>query len=423
MSDLVVNIPAVTVTAEKPKLTTREDFTNLKRYADALRRGEIGREKIPYKYRAHLPQTQEKAQDIAHQQHKDAEKAQEISTQQGWDKLGKAYGIGMSSLVAVPALSQVAVSAVPRWTPPKPPTFNPSNFVPFGQTGGMGMYVLKQFPAMIGGMIGNEIVQDVARRNGYDGFADWVHRGVRKNENKPGVLASTGYEFLNLGNYVGGWAGNAANKIATKVMYHVPTIPKRVAEVFLRMGDNAGDPNFLKKQLLTKDTFKFLFVPGNDNLVYKLPYRYSGANYDPNLAPAHYGDLIDVGLGKTSFYRAISQDGTQFIDFPVTTVQKEGPFKGFYDAYIRKAYPNRRVQYIDFGDLNSGLNLTGSATPTATEAAAIDLHDATKGVFSLVDPGGHYVRGVENAVYGTDIYKFNPKDYASKYFERADLQE
>jgi hypothetical protein len=36
----------------------------------------------------------------------------------------------------------------------------------------MGTYVLKQFPAMTGGIIGNEIVQGVARRNGYDGFAD-----------------------------------------------------------------------------------------------------------------------------------------------------------------------------------------------------------------------------------------------------------
>lgn len=166
-----------------------------------------------------------------------------------------------------------------------------------------------------------------------------------------------------------------------------------------------------------------MFVPGNDDLVYKLPYRYSGANYDPDLAPAHYGDLIDVGLGKTSFYRAISQDGTQFIDFPVTTFQKEGPFKAFYDAYIRKAYPNRQVKYIDFGDLNSGLGTYHPTTPAATEAAAIDLHDATKGVFSLVDPGGHYVRGAGNAVYGTDIYKFNPEDYVSKYFEKADLKE
>lgn len=105
MSDLVVNIPAVTVTATKPKLTSREDYTNLKRYADAFRRGEIAREKIPYKYRAHLPETREKAQDIAYQQHKDEEKAQDILKQQGWDKLGKAYGIGMSALMAAPVLS------------------------------------------------------------------------------------------------------------------------------------------------------------------------------------------------------------------------------------------------------------------------------------------------------------------------------
>lgn len=83
MSDLVVNIPTVTITAGKPKLTTREDFTNLKRYADAFRRGEISREKIPYKYRAHLPETQEKAQSVEYQQHKDDEKVQEILNQQG----------------------------------------------------------------------------------------------------------------------------------------------------------------------------------------------------------------------------------------------------------------------------------------------------------------------------------------------------
>lgn len=421
MSDLVVNIPAVTVTAEKPKLTTREDFTNLKRYADAFRRGEIGRDKIPYKYRAHLPETQEKAQGIAYQQHKDDEKAQEILKQQGWDKLEKAYGIGMSSLVAVPALSQVAASAVPGWTPPTP-TFNPANFVPFGQSGGMGTYVLKQLPAMTGGMIGNEIVQGVARRNGYDGFADWMHRGVFKNENKPGFLASTGYEFLNPGNYVGGWAGNKANDVVVKAMDHVPTIPKRVAEVFLRIGDEAGTPAEIKKQLLNKNAFKFLFVPGNDNLVYKLPYNYSGANALMDSAPAHYGDLIDVGLGKTSFYRAISRDGAQSIDFPVTTVQNEGPFKGFYNAYIRKAYPNRQVKYVDFGDLNREVvDMYHPTTPTATDAPNIDLYDEAKGVFSLVDPGGHYRQMIGNTGYGTDIYKFNPGDYSQKYFAKLDL--
>lgn len=188
--------------------------------------------------------------------------------------------------------------------------------------------------------------------------------------------------------------------------------------MFLRIGDDAGNPKFFKEQLLNKNAFKFLFVPGNDNLVYKLPYKYSGANASSAFAPAHHGDLIDVGLGKTSFYRAISRDGAQSIDFPVTTVQNEGPFKGFYNAYIRKAYPNRQVKYVDFGDLNRRevVYMYHPTTPTATDAPNIDLYDEAKGVFSLVDPGGHYKQMIGNTGYGTDIYKFNPEDYSNKYF-------
>lgn len=70
MSDLVVNIPTVTITAKKPKLTTREDFIKLKRYANAFRRGKVSREQIPFKYRIHLPESASKLQDAAYKQYK-----------------------------------------------------------------------------------------------------------------------------------------------------------------------------------------------------------------------------------------------------------------------------------------------------------------------------------------------------------------
>lgn len=74
MSDLTVNIPAVTVTARKPKLTTREDYKNLKIYADAFTRGEVTRDQIPYKYKMHLPETRSDARAIAYKRQKDAER-------------------------------------------------------------------------------------------------------------------------------------------------------------------------------------------------------------------------------------------------------------------------------------------------------------------------------------------------------------
>lgn len=81
------------------------DFTAMKKYADAFRVGEITREQIPFKYKVYLPQTRSEAQNIAYAQYKEKQKAQETLRQLGWDRLGKLYGVGGSTLIAAPALS------------------------------------------------------------------------------------------------------------------------------------------------------------------------------------------------------------------------------------------------------------------------------------------------------------------------------
>lgn len=42
------------ITAPKPKLNSRSDYSNLKAFSDAYARGQIKYSDIPYKYRVHI---------------------------------------------------------------------------------------------------------------------------------------------------------------------------------------------------------------------------------------------------------------------------------------------------------------------------------------------------------------------------------
>lgn len=50
----MIPIKPVTITAPKPQLNSREDYSNLKSFSDSYARGDIKYLDIPYKYRAHI---------------------------------------------------------------------------------------------------------------------------------------------------------------------------------------------------------------------------------------------------------------------------------------------------------------------------------------------------------------------------------
>ena len=50
------NIEPVIITAPKPKLNSRSDYSKLKSFSNAYARGQIKYLDIPYRYRAHIPE-------------------------------------------------------------------------------------------------------------------------------------------------------------------------------------------------------------------------------------------------------------------------------------------------------------------------------------------------------------------------------
>lgn len=88
-------------------------YRNLNNVAKAYTRGEIQYDDIHDAYKPYLAETVEKQQERAFNQYLGQQYFDQIMRQKGWDKLEKAYGIGMSSLIALPVLSQGATSAIP----------------------------------------------------------------------------------------------------------------------------------------------------------------------------------------------------------------------------------------------------------------------------------------------------------------------
>jgi hypothetical protein len=59
----MIPIKPVTITALKPQLNSREDYSNLKSFSDLYARGDIKYLDIPYKYRAHIKEDIHTARD------------------------------------------------------------------------------------------------------------------------------------------------------------------------------------------------------------------------------------------------------------------------------------------------------------------------------------------------------------------------
>lgn len=58
-----IPIKPVTITAPKPQLNSREDYTNLQSFSDSYARGDIKYLDIPYKYRSHIKEDIHSARD------------------------------------------------------------------------------------------------------------------------------------------------------------------------------------------------------------------------------------------------------------------------------------------------------------------------------------------------------------------------
>ena len=197
----------------------------------------------------------------------------------------------------------------------------------------------------------------------------------------------------------------------------------RTAEALIRLGDAAHNPNEVAAQFLNKNTLKYIFNPKAKNLAYKMPYKYSGQSTE--LTDAFPGDVVDQFLGKT--------------EVPNATYDLSILSKGMRD-YISKHYPNKKIPIRNLGEVSSqefgidvspeireqfktGKSINASGNGTITDLSGNRLLDAGgfNAVIKNAEPVNNNGYTLAN-VKGTDIWKFNPKDYSNRYnFDATDL--
>ncbi len=104
-------------------VNSRDFFKNLEVWSTAFGRGDISYDQIPELYRPYVAKTREEQQSRWRSQQKGQEQFNQIMKEKGWDKLGKAWGIGMSSLLgagvlsgAIGSLGTTGLISLPSWS-------------------------------------------------------------------------------------------------------------------------------------------------------------------------------------------------------------------------------------------------------------------------------------------------------------------
>ena len=214
-----------------------------------------------------------------------------------------------------------------------------------------------------------------------------------------------------VGGAVGGGIGTSIKPLVQGAIRYGNNVLDRTAEAIVRIGDNADLLPYLKKQLTDKNTLKYIFNNKASDLAYKMPFKYSG-NGIPDAFP---GDVVDQFFGKSPV--------------PDATYNYSVLSKGMQN-YISKYYPNKKIPIRDLGKVQSLLNTLNSSIKRLKvgESMKADADEFTlfdsKHIKPLLDPGGYNAVVTRTSptnytIKGTDIWKFNPEDYTSRYSART----
>lgn len=210
----------------------------------------------------------------------------------------------------------------------------------------------------------------------------------------------------------------------------------RFLESLVRIGDDfATKPISSTTTQLFNNRAKGLryILFNNPDLVYQLPYNYSGQQVLRNLnsnnpSPAHKGDLIDVLFGKSNELvdangRVLATMSTNVSNIPEKTIQAFQTIPGQSNTLPRvlrfingEAFPLDVYKPIQSnGDLVTGI-------PQEIERANIGEIYFTQVPFLTsagIDPGHFGITAVKNSngvnFFGHDVYHFSPGLYAKTH--------
>ena len=269
----------------------------------------------------------------------------------------------------------------------------------------------------------------------YTPFSSWgegIYYPIRKfNErylpdipdwaNEAGEFVS---EFTNPGFVMfphSGIIGENMRKGVDKILEYPRGVGKRVAEVAVRMGDIAEVPSRYPKQFFNKDAIRYIFDPKADpELVYRLPYKYSGESSGNLAFGAHKGDIVDQFFGKTPVPNAT-------YDRSVLPERMR--------EYLLKNYPDKNVPIVDIGNAHAPFRWASDLNPRMDETSMQELVEkmtelgpVRTGVRSggilkngrfVLDPGGFDFTATRvpdgYRIDAMDIWKYKPNEYSKAY--------
>ena len=352
-------LPDVDIVAESLPQAKATDV-NIQRYADAVANGQIKLTQIP---NTEL-RNKVRAVPIMNQWYKDM------------DKSAKKVGLPLLGLATAPMLFGAAEGAI---------------------------------PATIGAIMKNPIVDAGLTIHG----ATTAPRNIRE-----------GIQELKEGEYGRGALdlGLTALDIygAGKLAKHGKNATKRLAEVFVRQGDNLHNIDFdAAKELLSKKSTTDYIIKGGKHpeLAYNTG-RYSGNVPISSYAAPHEGDVVDVFFGKPKS----KNDYVKELSFEDLSPEMQ--------SYINKNYKRKKnkIKVFDLGEVSdaSGYDGIGSwglykktELPGQEEFKALGIRPAVEEQY-LLDPGGYHhvkdvIEGDKVRHFNEDIWKFNSKDYKNSY--------
>jgi hypothetical protein len=206
---------------------------------------------------------------------------------------------------------------------------------------------------------------------------------------------------------------------AGKLVNHGKNATKRLAEVFVRQGDDLHSmtPQDGLELLGKKESRNYILRGGkHPELAYKTG-NYSGNTMPNNGDLPHEGDVVDAFFGKP-------RSKEEYVrELNVEDLSPE------MQNYIRKNYGRRRrkIRVFDLGEVKDAANINDADSwglfkeielPGQEEAKALGLRPDVEKRYVL-DPGGyHHVENIleEDKVkhFNEDIWKYNVKDYKTR---------
>lgn len=201
-----------------------------------------------------------------------------------------------------------------------------------------------------------------------------------------------------------------------KFYKHGKNAAKRLAEAFVRQGDNLHTmtPKDIKNFFYKKPVIDYVVRGGKHPELAYMTGNYSGNSIISNGVYSHEGDVVDAFFGK----QRAKDEYVKELSINDLSPQMQN--------YINKNYRRKRnnIRVYDLGDVEDGAVYNGHDSyglykdielPGQEDVKKLGIRPDVERKYVL-DPGGyHHVKNIDDKHFNEDIWKFNYRDYINQH--------